>query len=124
MLQALIGKSGQDLLLMDGSNKDKPILEKMATDPSFIDPLKQFNKLITYANVKHDPVINYGNANLAYKDLCPIEVESTFKTLPKPHIFEHASHEIEKDVLPGVMHSDPDEQMMEQLASLPWKRYL
>lgn len=120
MLQALIGKSGGDLLLKS-DKYDKPILEKMASDEEYLEPLRHFTRLITYANVKHDPVINYGNAALTYKDICPIKTEEIFKEHPRPLVFHHET--IEKDILPGVSSEMPDVEMMDKLCALPWTRY-
>ena len=96
----------------------------MATDSLYLDPLLHFKRLITYANVKDDPVINYGNAALAYKDLCPKEIQKRYKDHPKPHIFHHDPESVVKDDLPGVNKAKmPDEMMMDRLSSLPWIRY-
>ncbi|KAJ3334091.1 hypothetical protein HDU91_002797, partial [Kappamyces sp. JEL0680] len=78
-----------DLTLADGKGETKPILEQMATLPQYIEPLKQFEKLIVYANVRGDPVINFGNAALSWGDACPKKAEESFKNHPRPHVFQY-----------------------------------
>ena len=168
MLQALIGKSGKDLLLfhhgprksrhvssnnVDGDadtntsrslEEDMPILQQMAVSPTYLDPLRNFTRLLTYANVKSDPVINYANAALSPTDLCPKRTEETQggKNVAKPLVFEHSRvvEDLEKSgfmddefaeegedkgayQLKGVKSGMPDLEMMRNLSSLHWKRY-
>ncbi len=76
--------------MLDGTPEKEPILQQMALEDHFIEPLKRFQNLILYANVKSDPVINFGNAALAFKDLCHKTVKRKHSDADLPHVFEHS----------------------------------
>ncbi|KAJ3277174.1 hypothetical protein HDV01_000226 [Terramyces sp. JEL0728] len=115
-LKMLIGKSGVDLAMDDDQNK--PILLQMAEEP-YTKPLAMFTKLILYANIRHDPVINYGNALLCKKDYPVRKAEKLHGQKPWPHVFEH-DEPLEYHSCKDLEH---DEKIMHELMQLPWERY-
>ncbi|KAJ3260279.1 hypothetical protein HK103_000914 [Boothiomyces macroporosus] len=111
----LIGKSGVDLAMQD--DRDKPILLQMSEEP-FTKPLAMFNKLILYANIRHDPVINYGNALLCRKDYPVCKAEKQHGQKSWPLVFQHdepLEHYECKELA-------QDDKIMQQLMQLPWER--
>ncbi|KAJ3325880.1 hypothetical protein HDV06_002265 [Boothiomyces sp. JEL0866] len=115
-LKMLIGKSGIDLAMED--DHDKPILLQMSEEP-FTKPLSMFNKLILYANIRHDPVINYGNALLCRKDYPVRKAEKLHGQKSWPVVFQH-DEPLEDYDCKDLQHND---KIMQQLMQLPWERY-
>ena len=134
----LIGKSGAEMLMIDthkntfsiadrfrksgtsGRDMDVPtvpLLVKLC-DTEFIQGLASFEKLVCYANIRHDPVVNYANAALSRFDYCNKQAYLQFKNVDLPHIFLHKDP-IDLEFVP----EDVDEELLIRLGSLAWTRY-
>jgi hypothetical protein len=133
----LIGKSGQEMLMLDTQTQGRsfadrfkchpkesqselpevPILVRLCDKP-YLDGLAAFQKLICYANIRHDPVVNYANAALTRFDYCNKRADKLFKSVELPHIFiDDRDEEIDETS------TEMEDRLLQQLACLPWERY-
>jgi hypothetical protein len=108
LLKLLLGKSGSDLW------KETGILYEMTLD-SYLEPLKLFEKLIVYANIKYDPVVDYSNANI-----CKNNYQYCKYNKNRPLVFEHDEP---LEVFSNVDDLDPEQLMLQRLMSVGWTRF-
>jgi hypothetical protein len=131
--KALIGKTGAEMLMIDSTSQSQsfadlfkgnqkndvsslPMLIRLCEE-EFIKGLECFSKLICYANIKYDPVVNYGNACLTRNDYCTKQANLQFRGEELPHIFQHFVTEMEYD-----NREDAVENLL-RLGNLPWLRF-
>jgi hypothetical protein len=139
LANALIGKSGAEMLMVDASSKSRsladrikgiekqqssliPMMVRLCED-EFIIGLQCFEKLICYANIRHDPVVNYGNACLSPFDYCNKQANQEFKDVDLPHIFHHDVDINSVSEVDSSTSLGDDEDLLFRLGNLPWNRY-
>ncbi|KAJ2993270.1 hypothetical protein HDV02_002514 [Globomyces sp. JEL0801] len=110
-LKLIIGQSGKDLATTDaiGSDNDPILLE--LSKPHYTN---------TYANIRSDPVVEYGNANLTRYHYCNHKAKLKFKDVKLPYVFEH---EDPIELIPQHQINSIQDEMLNNLMCLPWTRY-
>ena len=59
----LMGPTGKQLFLQDIDDyNQKALLERMATDPEFLNPLARFKQLLLYGNLAYDYSVHFGTS--------------------------------------------------------------
>ncbi|KAI8895026.1 putative serine esterase-domain-containing protein [Globomyces pollinis-pini] len=119
-LKLIIGQSGKDLATTDaiGSDNDPILLE--LSKPHYTNVLLLFTKIMTYANIRSDPVVEYGNANLTRYHYCNHKAKLKFKDVKLPYVFEH---EDPIELIPQHQINSIQDEMLNNLMCLPWTRY-
>mmetsp|Transcript_5311 Transcript_5311/g.12909 ORF Transcript_5311/g.12909 Transcript_5311/m.12909 type:complete len:457 (+) Transcript_5311:252-1622(+) len=129
--QFVAGRTGMDMMLVDGENGQEPLLLRMSKDTSelpFLEALRVFEQRVLYANCQHDLMVPYGTAAL---DTTMRKVVDNAFAPPKGAVVIDEKHDeqgcrvwyeiSESPALETEANQSEEEQMAESLRSVSWR---
>ncbi|KAI8900807.1 putative serine esterase-domain-containing protein, partial [Globomyces pollinis-pini] len=114
MVDTIGSQTGRELLLMDHNDHQTPFLLRLIEEP-FTRPLRFFEKLIVYSNIRYDAAVHYSTAAIR---LNPFKSDLDLNKLVLPAVI----NDKEEEPLPSD-DTSWESMMLNVLLTLPWKRY-